>query len=186
MDPFQENIKDFVLNDRERFTIATSIYESFGEILDYMLKDVLLGLIETAGTKLKLNLQLREFGRQTNKYYVKINLTEEYHIHMESSYYFKTYVIYLRGSEQGYNPNNSRHLELRNLLKTDNGLKNIYIENDWTIGGIRNQTSELDTGRSPIDLYRVYKNEDALRDRLFSRFTEIIGPILIKLHALIN
>jgi len=188
MNAFQENIKDFVLNDPERFGIAVDVYESFGGIVDFMLKDVLVDMIESVKTKHNLpKLGLVDFGRQANNYWFRVELTDHYMLTMYSWKYFKTFELFLRDKDQGYDPNDGRHNKLREVIGAEQDFS-VKAHENWFIVAIKNSKYELDIGGDYLDLFQVYdkRNGKSLRGRLCQNFSEKIGGTIARISQIVH
>ncbi|MDY6895612.1 MAG: hypothetical protein SVO01_09395 [Thermotogota bacterium] len=169
----KELIKDFILKDKERFSLAEDIYDNMKSIAEDMFREISKKQIEFINKRNNWDLTFSHVSSddtwfKVNDCGMRVYVNPHIYLQFHSWYFFKTYEMVIRAAENGFDPQNEDHLQLRNRIKIE--FSEIFFENSWVIAGLRNYDYELNIGGQYRDLFDVYKNENNLRTMLCENF----------------
>lgn len=163
-------IKEYVLKDRESFSLANDIYSVFWEIKEY-LKDSIYCLLESQIKTEIPNAMIRSLKGYTNNQYIEISYHEIVTIQIQFSNYFIAPVLHIRGADDELTK------KIEGVIKPTTAYNNqIHFE-----------IKKYSFNRT-VDLLSLYDlcNDDALKKDLIKNFTDHVLPYLIKLYNVIE
>ncbi len=176
-------IKEFILQDEEKFALAEDIYNSFVKIAKSMLEEILQKIVNNINEKRNLKLEPENLYTLANSYGFDIKINNEYFLRIDSSYYFKTYLFRILHRSGKFDSNNEQMVQFRDSLKSEFPK---CSEGDWFILSVQFSDYESNIGNKYLDLFNIYKNKDKSQDNLCDRFNEIFGEKISKIVNIIN
>jgi hypothetical protein len=153
-------IKEFLLADRKRFSLALDIYENFGKITDF-LKNRIYSLLEKEIKEEIPNAKITCHTWYANNQYIDINYDDELKIQIQFWNYFKSPGLTIS------------KLDSENAAMITTKLANSIFQNDHVWVNLTNYN--FNVINDLLDMYDLYCKPD-LQEGLINSFKEHVLP----------
>lgn len=156
-----EIIKDYVLKDRNRFSLASDIYDHFGEIREHF-KDTILALLEREIKSEIPKAKIKLYHWHVNNQYIDMIYNDILKIQIQFWNYFKTPRLIIEQTNEDLDN------EIANKIKDAKPENNrVYITlNDYKF----NKVSEI------LDLFDLFHDDGLKKELLYNFNKNVLEP----------
>ena len=158
-----EIIKEYILKDRNRFSLALDIHDNFAKTME-CLKDLIYSLLEKEIKKEMPKAKTNPYRLYTSNHYLDVIYNNDLKIQIEYCNYFK-------------NPSlNVSKLNSENATMITNKIINSQFQNNHARVRVNLSNYNFNKISEVLELYDLYR-DDSLQKELLNNFREHILPV---------